>query len=121
MDEKKLNLFLIFTIIISLLIFLFCTLFFKAPILDLLSPDSSLLEQVVLVSGNLKDFSLENNNLFFKICNLSSCIDVVYFNPSKTNVDLLQNAFSFKKEIKITGKYTLYQNKPEIILYKFED
>ena len=121
MDESKLKTFLIFAIIISLLIFLFYILFFKAPVLDLLSPDISLLEKVVSVSGTLKDFSIENNNLFFKICNFSSCIDVVYFNPSKTNVNLLQNSFSFKKEIKITGKYTLYQSKPEIILYKFED
>ena len=120
MDAKLLNQLLVIFVIIGLFCLLLYTLFFKPPVLEVLDLDDSYLEQVVSVSGTVKNLKEINNNLFFNLCNYSACVKVVYFNFSQNNYSLINESFSFKKKATVIGKFTLYEKEKEIILYKFE-
>lgn len=120
MNLEKLNIYLVILTIISLFLLFIFSFFFKPPVVSIDKDFEKHLDKVVLVSGTIKEVSLKENNLFFQICKYSRCVKVVYFNASKNEIDVLNKASLRKQEVKIIGKVTLYNDQPEIILYKFE-
>ncbi len=120
MTFKSLNIYLIILTVTSLFILFLYTFFYTPLEISLLENNTLHLEKVVSVSGNLKNLELKENNLFLEACNYSKCLKAVYFNISKNNHELLNNAYLYNKQVKLTGKYTLYNKKEEIIIYKFE-
>jgi len=120
MNIKTFNYSLIVLTVIGLFL-LYLSTFLNTPLsLDLTKDNTENLEKVVSVSGTIKNFNLKKNNLFFEVCNYSKCLTAVYFNISKSNLELIENIHLSNKQIKVTGKYTLYNDKKEIIVYKFE-
>ncbi len=120
MDLKSFNYFLIILTIIGLLTLFLYTFFYSPKEISLLEDNKLYLDKVILLSGTIKNYSLKENHLFFSVCNYSKCVPVVYFNVSKNNSNKIYAAYLEKKTVKVTGKYILYNQKEEIILYKYE-
>lgn len=120
MEIKTFNYVLIILTVIGLFTLYLYTSFSTPLEISLLDNNLEHLEKVVLVSGTIKNFTPKNNHLFFEVCNYSKCLKAVYFNISKNNLSFLESAYILNKSINLTGKYTLYNDKPEIIIYKYE-
>jgi hypothetical protein len=120
MNFKSLNYFIIVLTVIGLLSLFLYTFFYNPKEISLLEDNTKYLDKVISVSGTIKNYNLRENNLFFEVCNYSKCMPVVYFNVSKNNSQTIKDIYLLKKEIKVTGKYILYNQKQEVILYKYE-
>jgi hypothetical protein len=120
MNFKSLNYFIIVLTVIGLLSLFLYTFFYNPKEISLLEDNTKYLDKVISVSGTIKNYNLRENNLFFEVCNYSKCMPVVYFNVSKNNSQIIKDIYLLKKEIKVSGKYTLYNQKQEVILYKYE-
>lgn len=120
MNVDRLNFVLIILTVISLFALFLFTVFFKVPEISLLENNSLYLEKVISVTGKINLLEIKGENLFFSICHFSKCLPVVYFNPSKANILFLEDAYLRKNNLKVTGKLTIYNNKEEVILYKYE-
>lgn len=120
MNSKKFNIFLIIFLLLGFVLFFLKILFYSPPLISLLEDNQGFVEKVVNVSGTLKNIEVKDKLVFFEVCELSRCLDVVYFNPSKKNKELLGNASVLRKKILLNGKLTIYENSLELILYKFE-
>jgi len=118
MDFKTLNLISLILIVIGFVVLGIFYFFYQPTEYGFIKDNTTSLEKVVFVSGNIKHLVYSENNLMFDICKLSSCLPVVYFNSSNSN--LLNKYYLNNQPVKITGKLTTYNNKLELILYKFE-
>lgn len=113
MLEKYLRILIICVCVFGLLGLLLITSFYNARRITvnelLLNPPN---ESIYLVDGRIKNPQIKSNTLFFELCDFS-CIACVYFNPS----------FGLEggKEISVKAKYTTFNNKPELIVYSFEE
>lgn len=72
-------------------------------------------DRIYIVNGKLKNSTTKSNVLFFEICDYSSCLSSVYFNPTKEE----QSFFTKTSEITLKVKYTTYNNQPELIVFSF--
>lgn len=120
MNVEKLNIYLIILTIISLFLLFIFSYLYKPTEITVTKDLSNYLNKVVSISGNIKEITLKENNLFFNICDFSRCVKIVYFNPSKNSKDIINSAYANKKKINVTGKVELYNNEFEIILYKYK-
>lgn len=120
MRFKSLNIYLLITIIFGLISLFVYTFFYSPTEISLLEDNTEYLEKVVSLKGTLKDLSLVSNNSFFYICSYSKCLKAVYFNIPSKDYDLLKQAILNNQQVKVTGKYTIYREAEEIIVYKFE-
>jgi aspartyl/asparaginyl-tRNA synthetase len=115
MNEKYFNNLLLLFVITGTLLLLIYNYFSQPITLSLFQDNFSHLEKQVSISGNIKEINEKNNNLFFKICQYSKCIDVVYFNISKNNLFFIETNYLNNNSIKVIGKLIMYNDKLEII------
>jgi len=79
-----------------------------------------LLEKTITTSGTVSSVSYVNGNVFLSICSFSRCLPAVLFNYSEYQKSLLDASKSSSTEMTFFGKYTIYNNSPELIVYKIE-
>ena len=75
------------------------------------------LEKSVSLYGTIREPQIRNTHLFFRLCSGSSCIDCVIFNYKQFQKEIIFNT----SKIKVTGKYTIYNDLPEIIVNRLEN
>jgi hypothetical protein len=117
-SDKFFKRFIIIVAILGTLLLIFHTIFFNYHLLNFYEDNTIYLDEVVKITGKVKDITLKENILFFKVCQYSRCLDSVYFNISKSKQDLFYDMQNSKLSYEFIGKYTLYNNKPEFIVYK---
>lgn len=120
MNFKNLNKYLIILVVFGLFLLFLHTIFYTPKEISLLEDNTKYLNKVVAIEGVLKNLNLKNNHLFFEICEFSRCLTLVYFNISSKNLELLNEANLKNKTVKVIGNLELYNQKQQIIVYKFE-
>jgi len=114
---KKISIFICVFGLLGILIVLYLYEPLEVSISRLLLKDTK--EGVYFVSGNLKNLESKSNTLFLEICDSVSCISCVYFNPSKSTIEKLENTLHNNHTLKIKGRFEYYYGSPEIIVYNF--
>jgi aspartyl/asparaginyl-tRNA synthetase len=120
MDVKQLKLSSVLLIVVGFLVLGIYTFTYQPTNIFLTQDNFEYIGHVVSVSGNIKFISDSENNLFFKICDLSKCLPAVYFNSSEFNKNKLYTLYQNNAFLVFTGKLTEYDTKLELIVYKFE-
>jgi hypothetical protein len=92
----------------------------KYYVSDIYLENKNLINKTISVSGTISNISIKENILFFNVCEISKCLPAVLFNYSELQKSELESAKSKNIEQSLTGKYTLYNNSPEIIIYKID-
>ncbi len=75
---------------------------------------------IVSTSGIIKELAVKDNLVQFQLCEYSICIQAVLFNPSNSQLDVLNNLSITKENTRLSGQYKLYMDNPEIIVYNIE-
>ena len=120
MNELLFQRIVIIVSIIGLFLLSFQILF-VTPKLQPISDISKIKEgAIVSISGIIKEVNEKNNYVQFNICENTRCISSVLFNPSLQQLDLINEQSITKEKIIVTGQYKLYQDQPEIIIYKLD-
>ena len=110
---------ILFSIIGLILLVVYSELFMpqEQPISNL----SNLKEgTIVSISGIIKNVSEENNYVKFNLCENTSCIQSILFNPSRNQLNLINNYGITKERAVISGQYKMYMDTPEIIVYNIK-
>ncbi len=120
MNTDSLRYLVIIVSIIGILLLTLQIYFYNPPEIRLVNNNTDYLDKVVTIKGIIKDVELKDNILFFKVCEYSRCLDCVIFNTSKNQTNNINSFTNSKNQIKLTGKYTLYNEKPELIVYNID-
>ncbi len=71
------------------------------------------LEKTISLYGTIRNPEIRNNHLFFNICSGATCVGCVIFNYKDFQKEIIFN----NTTIKVTGKYTIFNNNHEIIVH----
>ncbi len=82
-----------------------------------LTDTNKYLDKTISLEGSIRYPEIRKDDLFFKLCFASTCIDCVLFRFN----DFQKNKIYDSTKIKIIGKYVIYNNQQEIIVYRLED
>jgi aspartyl/asparaginyl-tRNA synthetase len=107
--------------LVSMFVLSIYTYYYKPKMFDVYdlihNPPKNNLEKTISTQGTIREPTTKNNHLFFNICSGSTCISCVIFKYKDSERDIIYN----NKTIKITGKYTTYNNQKEIIVESVEN
>ena len=117
MIKDKIFAFFIIIIIFSFLLLSYFSYFFKPAEINLFDYDQNkLIDKSISITGLIKNTDYKKDILFFEVCQYSRCLDVILFNPTSYQLDYIQDKSIDKTNLTIIGQFTIYNNKPEVIV-----
>ncbi|HRT02507.1 MAG TPA: hypothetical protein P5513_01015 [Candidatus Diapherotrites archaeon] len=124
MKEKQFKVILISLIIACFLVLIGATYFFQPPfvsISELNKNQEKYLGKTITISGTIKEIETKQKIVFITLCQNTYCLPSVLFTPNNAQIETLQKHHITKQKIKFIGQYTLYEETPELIIYKIEE
>lgn len=108
--------------VISLFLLSIYTYYYSSPSFSVydfvhLTDSDKYLEKTMSLSGTIREPIIKENHLFFELCSGSTCVFGVIFNYKDFQKQIIFN----NQTIKVTGKYTIFNNQKEIIVSRLDN